>query len=469
MNLGESQPSCSVVILAAGAGTRMKSDLPKPLHPVAGQPMLAHVLATARQLAPVDVTIVGSEKIRAALQKLDWTDDARVVVQDPPNGTADAVRVALEGGANGDTVLVLYADHPIVTTDVLQTLLEVKARAGVQLAVMTCSVTDAAGYGRIDRDEEGRLRAIVERVDDDPSRRIGETEVNSGVMALDRAWASSALGVLQPNHRTGEFFLTDLVEAAYQVDPMSVDSSDGSPDVLIGVNDRVELAAAEELLYARKRRQLQVDGVTLISPSSNLIAIDARIGRDTIVGPNCMIETGVSIGSSCRIGPYAILRQSVISDRVRIESSTVEQSEIGPDSDVGPYSHLRSGTELGSGVHIGNFAELKNAHLGDHVRVGHFSYLGDAGLGDNVNIGAGSITCNYDGEQKHRTEIGSDAFIGSDSMLIAPLRIGKGARTGAGAVVTKDVADGATVVGMPARQIRRRQVQPENVTPEGEG
>jgi bifunctional UDP-N-acetylglucosamine pyrophosphorylase/glucosamine-1-phosphate N-acetyltransferase len=460
--------SLSVVILAAGAGTRMKSALPKPLHAVAGRPMLAHVLDTARQLDPIDITIVGSPEIVELLERLDWANGVRVAVQDPPRGTADAVRAALESGAAGDTVLVLYADHPLVTAGVLAELIEIRRHSGHRLAVLTCVVDDAAGYGRIDRDEQGRLRSIVEMVDDDDSLRSGPTEINSGVMALERSWAAPSLAGLSPNARKNEYFLTDLVAAAYAEDPNSVGSTQGTQDVLVGINDRSELAVAEELLYARKRRQLQQEGVTLIAPGSNLIALDVEIGRDTIIGPNCLIEPGSKIGVGCRIGPSAVIRASAIGDGVRIESSTIENSTIGPDSDIGPYSHLRNGTQLGSGVHIGNFAELKNASVGDQVRIGHFSYIGDAGLGAQVNIGAGTVTCNFDGLDKHHTEIGERAFIGSDSLLIAPITIGSDAVTGAGAVVTKDVAPGATVVGMPARQVRRKPVESTETSGGGE-
>ena len=469
MSVDASSRSCSIVILAAGAGVRMKSALPKPLHQVAGQPMLAHVISAARILDPVDITIVGSAEIEARVATSEWAHGVGVSIQDPPRGTADAVRIALDSGVAGETILVLYADHPLVTSDVLSKLIAHRDRTGQHLSVMTCMVDHAAGYGRIDRDDRGRMRAIVEKTDDDEALRIGPTEINSGVMVLDRAWATGALASLQPNARKNEYFLTDLVAISYAEDPDSVGSAAGTEDVLVGVNDRIELSIAEDLLYARKRHQLQRDGVTLIAPTSNLIALDAEIGQDSILGPNCFIDTSTRIGSHCRIGPNVVISASSIGDRVRIESSTIEHSTIGSDSDVGPYSHLRSGTRIGNKVHIGNFVELKNASVGDEVRVGHFSYLGDAGLGANVNIGAGTVTCNFDGVAKHRTEIGAGSFIGSDSMLIAPINIGVGARTGAGAVVTKDVADGATVVGMPARQIRRKALETIEPIDGGEG
>jgi len=447
--------SLSVVILAAGAGTRMKSSLPKPLHSVAGRPMLAHVVDTARQLDPLDIVVVGSQDVLDAMATAGWAGGISVVEQKPPRGTGDAVRVALDAGANGDALLVLYADHPLVTPDVLVPLIEKVVHDHKRLAVLTCNVDDAAGYGRIDRDELGRLRTIIEKVDDDESRRIGSTEINSGVMALDRRWGADALANLAPNPRKNEYFLTDLVAVAYSEDPESVGSAPGTTDVLVGVNDRAELAVADHLLRERKRAHLLDSGVTLIAPVSNQIDLDVEIGADSIVGPNCIIESGTRIGQGCRIGPNAVIRNSTLAERVRIESSIIEDSSIGADSDVGPFSHLRGGAEIGARVHIGNFAELKNARVEEGVRVGHFSYIGDASLGANVNIGAGTVTCNFDGVDKHRTEIGHDVFIGSDSLLIAPVTIGDGARTGAGAVVTKDVAPGATVVGMPARQIRR--------------
>ena len=327
-------------------------------------------------------------------------------------------------------------------------------RALHNLAILTCDVDDAAGYGRIQRDAAGRVEAIVEKVDDDSALRSGPTEINSGFMVLDRVWAAEALKALRPNPRKNEYFLTDLVQIASSENPDSVISVQGPNDILIGVNDRIELAVADAYLRARKSRQLMRDGVTLLSPDTNLIDLDVEIGEDSTIGPGCVLESGTRIGSGCRIGPNAVIRASTIGDRVRIESSTIEQSSIEDDSDVGPYAHLRGGTHIGTGVHIGNFAELKNATVADATRIGHFSYIGDAQLGAEVNIGAGTVTCNFDGVEKHRTKIGDGAFIGSDTMLVAPVTIGANARTGAGAVVNRDVAEGTTVVGMPARRIR---------------
>jgi bifunctional UDP-N-acetylglucosamine pyrophosphorylase/glucosamine-1-phosphate N-acetyltransferase len=429
--------------------------------------MLAQVLAVARAIDPRDITIVGSYELAHHLETASWAEGAAIAIQDPPRGTADAVRIALESGASGSTALVLYADHPLVTDDVLTDLIAAFDPAAHRLAVMTCTVDDAAGYGRIDRDEAGRIRSIVEKVDDDPALRTGSTEINSGFMALDRAWAAEALRNLPPNARKNEFFLTDLVAMASAENAESVTSVGGADHVLIGINDRIELAVADAQLRARKRRQLMRDGVTLLSPRSNLIDLDVEVGQDTTIGPGCVLESATRIGACCRIGPHTVIRASTIGDRVRIESSTIEHSTIGADCDVGPYSHLRGGTDIGVGVHIGNFAELKNATVSEGTRIGHFSYIGDASLGTKVNIGAGTRTCNFDGTDKHRTDIGDGAFIGSDTLLVAPVHVGAGARTGAGAVVNRDVAEGATVVGMPARQIRRNA--PESTIPGEKG
>lgn len=459
MTADRSTHSLSVVILAAGAGKRMKSNLPKPLHPVGGRPMLAHVLAVTRPLEPVDFTVVGSSELARLVASEPWAAGVQVAIQDPPLGTADAVRVALESSAVGSTVLVLYADHPLVTTTILTGLIARFDLAHSQLALMTCMVDDAAGYGRIVRDGEGRISAVVEPVDDFPDRRSGRTEINSGVVAFDRDWGKIALSRVQLHPAKKEYFLTALAELTYESNPESIISVEGPADLLVGINDRAELAVADSILRDRYRQRLMKAGVTLIAPETNLIDLDVEIGQDTTLGPNCVVERGTRIGEGCRIGPNAVLRVSSIGDRVRVESSTIEQSSVGDDSDVGPYAHIRSGSTVGQQVHIGNYAELKNANIGDRVRIGHFSYIGDASLGPDVNIGAGSITCNFDGADKHRTEIGPGAFIGSDTMLIAPVTVGAGARTGAGSVVTRDVADGATVVGMPARQVRQNPPQ----------
>lgn len=446
----------SVVVLAAGAGTRMRSSIPKPLHPVAGRPMLEHVVSAARDLAPQSMTIVASPDLATALGSAPWANELRIVVQDPPAGTGDAVRVGIRDLPSGGTALVLYADHPLVTEDTLARLLAEKAASGARLAIASCQLDDPAQYGRIERDSEGRLRQIIEFTEADRPFRGVPAEINSGVMAFDLDWGRSALAALSPDLRKRETLLTDLVGVAYRESPGSAIAVAGPPELLIGINDRVQLAEAERSMRSRVIERLQRSGVTMVAPETNVIDVDVDIGIDSVVGPFCVLERGTNVGLRCRIGPNAIVRGSTIGDDVRIESSTVEDAQIEDGTDVGPYAHIRSGSHLGPHVHIGNFAELKNATLHAGVRVGHVSYIGDATIGSDVNIGAGTVTCNYDGVDKHRTTIEDGAFIGSDTMLVAPVTVGRGARTGAGSVVTRDVEAGSTVVGMPARRIRRR-------------
>lgn len=446
----------TVVILAAGAGTRMKSDLPKPLHPVAGLPMLGHVLALAESLLPNEIVVVASPDIMRRDELAPFKGRARFVVQDPPRGTGDAVLAALRTLPQVGNALIIYADHPLVVAADLMALREAFGQARVGL--LTCMVDDAAGYGRIERDDAGNPMAIVEKVADDPAKRRGRTEINSGVQILDIAWATATLQTLPANPVKGEIFLTDLVAAAHseQVGGGNVVTVTGSPETLLGVNDRAELAVVESMVYRRTAHDLMVAGVTIRGPETVFIDVGVEVGPDTVLWPHTMLTTGTRIGRGCIIGPYATIEASSVGDRTTVEASFVRQSVIGSDCHVGPWSHLRNDVVIDDHVHIGNYVEIKNSHLQPGVRAGHVSYLGDASVGAETNIGAGTITCNFDGKEKHRTTIGARAFIGSDSMLVAPLTVGDDAVTGAGSVVTRDVAGGTTVVGMPARPIRRK-------------
>jgi bifunctional UDP-N-acetylglucosamine pyrophosphorylase/glucosamine-1-phosphate N-acetyltransferase len=450
----------ALVILAAGAGTRMKSAIPKPLHPIAGLPMIAHVLRAGQAADPVSVTIVVSPQTSDLAARLGLAGQVRVVTQDPPLGTGDAVRRALPVVGGARWAAVLYADHPLLTGDTVRRLVDGARTHGALVTLLTCRLEDAGAYGRIERDREGRPVRIVERADDDPGKRAGWIEINSGMMVLDVAWAAEALPRLAPSPAKGEYYLTDLVELAVldratASGPWPVATVTADHEAALGVNDRVELARADAIARERIRRRLMLDGVSIMAPETVLIDEDVAIGPDTTILPFTVIERDTVIGSHCRIGPQALLRNARLGDRVEVRASTVVDSTVASDSDVGPYAHLRGGTTVGPGVHIGNYAELKNAVVERGVKVGHFSYLGDALVGAGTNIGAGTITCNFDGVAKHRTEIGPNAFIGSDTMLVAPVTVGAGARTGAGSVVTRDVPAGATVVGIPARVIRR--------------
>jgi bifunctional UDP-N-acetylglucosamine pyrophosphorylase/glucosamine-1-phosphate N-acetyltransferase len=456
------------VILAAGAGTRMKSNLPKPLHSVAGVPMIERLVRASAGADPVSTTIVVSPALADLVERLGRSGEINSVVQETPLGTADAARRALPTIGDAEWMLTVFADHPLLTEEIVAGFVAGARASQALVTVLTCQLEDGGAYGRIERDEAGRPIGIVERTEDDPRRRVGPVEVNSGMMVLRMPWAADALQKLKPNPKRGEYFLTDLLalavaEAGSDSAPWPVATVSGDPDVIHGFNDRVELAAVETILRDRIRRRHMRSGVTIVAPETVFIDDDVTIGRDTTILPFTILEGRTSIGAECRIGPQATLTDAVLGDRVVVRSSTIIDSTVSDDSDVGPYAHLRRGTRLGPHVHVGNYAELKNAELDAHVKVGHFSYLGDAHVGSGTNIGAGTITCNYDGTAKHHTEIGPNAFIGSDSMLVAPLTIGADATTGAGSVVTRDVPDGTTVVGVPARAIKRRPAKPAPV------
>ncbi len=446
-------PNTVVIVLAAGAGTRMKSDLAKPLHPVAGLPMVEHVLRAGDAINPDSIVLLASPQVESHIGLLE-RDDLKVVYA-PPRGTGDAVRAALEAVPEAELAIVLYADHPLLDEDTVKRLKLAGSQPGIKAAVLTCLVAEAASYGRIDRDEQLRPTRIVEFKNDDPRARTGETEINLGMMALDATWARKELVRLDPDPESKEWLLTDLIAIAVadvkSDDLWPVVTVHGSQDVAMGVNDRSQLADAESALLEGIRRTHMRQGVTIHMPETVLIEADVAIGKDTTILPGTIIRRGASIGEGCEIGPNSLIEHSQIGDHVRVTMSVVRDSTIASNSDVGPFAHLRRGASIGFNVHIGNFAEIKNSTVERGVKIGHVSYLGDAHVGEGTNIGAGTITANYDGTQKHFTQIGSGVFIGSDTMLVAPVTIGDGAITGAGSVVTHDVPPGVTVMGVPAR------------------
>lgn len=454
-----SQANVALVVLAAGSGKRMRSSLPKPLHPIAGRTMIEYVLRAASAVSPVSTTIVVSPDNDAAIR--DALGSAiGYATQKSPLGTGDAVKAALPLIGSAKRILVLFADHPLLTSTTVERLIGAASESPTLVTSLTCMVDDAASYGRIDRDAAGRVNRIVERSDDEPARRLGRVEINSGMMAIDADWARTALPRITPSPVTGEFYLPELVrlavEEAGSLQAWPAQTVPGDLDELLGVNNRVELAAAEAVLRHRIRKRHLLAGVSLVSPETIVIDDDVMIGEDTSILPFSYLRAETTIGSGCEIGPHATLQNAKIGDRVRVTASTVVDSAMEPDSDIGPYSHLRGGVIVRANAHVGNFVEMKNTDFGQAARSGHFSYLGDATVGARTNIGAGTVTCNFDGVDKHRTEIGESAFIGSDTMLVAPISIGDQARTGAGSVVNRDVAAGVTVVGVPARPIKSK-------------
>ncbi len=463
----------AVAVLAAGYGTRMKSVTPKHLHTVGGTPVVERVIRAGLAVQPDRLVAVVSPPLAELPAMLGMPGAFTTTVQVVAEGTAAAVRCALEAIGSCRWLVSLLGDSPLLTGETVAALLAGARQTGAKVTILTCELPDAGNYGRIVRNVDGEPVGIVEKKNDDSLLRQGRTEINSGIMVLDAAWASDALGTMPRNETTNEFLLTDLVAIAVaQREPderWPVSTVAADPDVALGVNDRRELMAADAAVRRLTRARLLDAGVTIIGDESVVVDETVRVGADTVLMPFTVITGNTTIGAGCTIGPAAILHDAAIADRVMIRSSTVAASAIGADSDVGPYAHVRGGCRIGENVHIGTSAELKNSTLGDGSKTGHFSYIGDATLGRDVNIGAGTITANYDGEAKHATTIGDGAFIGSDTILVAPLSVGAGATTGAGSVVTRDVAAGSTVVGVPARPYARKRSADAAAGPEKPG
>ena len=458
---GPANDRVALIVLAAGAGTRMKSAIPKPLHPVAGKPMLWHVLRAGSAADPVASIVALSPQIATDPAWLAAEFDVRVAIQDPPLGTADAARSALKVTPDVDWLVLLFADHPLLNQDTVANLIERARVSRALVTILTCDMDGAGGYARIERDAAGRVQRVVERKDDDPAARRGSIEINSGMMVVDARWGREALLRIDASPVTGEYYLPELVRLAVEMAsdgrPWPVEAVTGEADALLGVNDRVELAEADARMRARIRRRHMLAGVTMILPETISIDDDVEIGQDTTILPYTVIERASKIGARCRIGPHAVLSGARIGNDVVIRGSTIVDSAMAAGSDAGPFAHIRGRASIGPSVHIGNYAEIKNSEVGERVRIGHVSYVGDATVGAESNIGAGTITCNYDGTEKHRTTIGERVFVGSDTMLVAPVELGDRSATGAGSVVTKDVPPGVTVVGVPARQIPSRK------------
>ena len=448
--------SLAVVILAAGQGTRLKSATPKVLHPLGGIPLIEHVLAAARAVSLEPPTLVvghGGDAVRAALG-----DRARYVTQSEQLGTGHAVRQAealLQG--HSDRVLVMYSDMPLLEPETLQALVETQAHNSGPLTMLTCVTARPSDFGRVVRGTEGRVHSIVEAAQATPEQ-LRLTELNVGFYCFEADWLWSHLPLL-PLSPKGEYYLTDIVHLAVSEGQRVASVTIEDETEIIGVNTRAQLAQAEAALRQRVNQKWLDAGVTLIDPATTYIEPTVQLGRDTVIWPNTHLQGQSVIGEQCVIGPNTIVRDTTIGDACHIECSVVEGASLAAEVHIGPFAHLRSGARLERGVHMGNFGEVKNSTLGPGVKMGHFSYLGDATIGANVNIGAGTITCNFDGVQKNKTVIGDDAFIGSDTMLVAPVTLGHRSRTGAGSVVTKNVPDDSLAVGVPARVIRRLKAE----------
>jgi bifunctional UDP-N-acetylglucosamine pyrophosphorylase/glucosamine-1-phosphate N-acetyltransferase len=449
----------TAVLLAAGQGTRMKSSLPKVLHPVAGKPMIWHALQAIQNSTtekPVVVVGHGAEKVTEYLG-----DSAQTVLQEPQLGTGHAVMQAetlLRGKT--DLVVVCYADMPLLRGETLQKLVETQKQNKGPISLLTVVADDPRGFGRIIRKEDGTVTAIVEEYVATPDQ-LQVKELNVGGYCFDANWLWDALHRIPKNPKKGEYYLTDTVELAVQ-DGLSVHATVMDDlEETIGVNTRVHLSEVEVAMRRRINQLHMLNGVTMIDPASAYIEADVVIGRDTVIMPNTFLFGKTEVGEGNVIGPNTIIRNSKVGNGCKILASDIESAVLENDVDMGPFARLRKGAHLGNHVHMGNFGEVKDSYLAEGVKMGHFSYIGNAQIGSNTNIGAGTITCNYDGEKKHATEIGEDVFIGSDTMLVAPVKLGNGARTGAGAIVTKNVPEDTLVVGMPARAIRKLERKPK--------
>lgn len=443
----------ATILLAAGKGTRMNSDIPKVLHPIAGQPMINHSIKIVQPLSDIPPVIVVGHQAEDVRQVVG--DKAIFVVQEQQLGTGHAVMQAknqLKGKA--DLVVVVYADMPLIMTESVQNLVESQKGNDGPLSMLSMIDDQPRGFGRIVRNAHGSVNAIVEEAVATPEQQnIKELNVGCYCFNADWLWKNLPRIPLSPK---GEYFLTDMIEIASRDNlTVNVVKLNDSQQAL-GINNRVHLAEAEHIMRQRINTQWMLAGVSIVDPAATYIEAGVTIGKDTILQPNTMLQGNTAIGEHCSIGPNAIIRDSRMGDHCQVLASVIENAEMADHVDVGPFGHLRKGAWLADGVHMGNFGEVKNSKLGAGVKMGHFSYIGDATIGENVNIGAGTITCNYDGENKHHTEIEEGAFIGSDTMLVAPIIIRKGARTGAGSVVTKDVPENTVVVGVPARPIRKK-------------
>jgi len=440
--------SLSVVILAAGLGTRMKSALPKMLHAVAGRPMILYGVENARALNAESTVVVighGAEGVKAAVG-----EGVTFALQPEPLGTGHAVMQAERLlRAKGGDVLVCYGDMPLLRAETLAQLAQTHREAGATLTLLTLLADDPMGFGRILRDAQGRVAGIVEDALATPEqKRI--RELNCGTYCFRADWLWPSLAKLKKSPK-GEYFLTDLVEIAVREGRRVEAVTTEDADQMLGINDRTHLARAESIARRRIAERHMLRGVTLQDPASIYLDADVEIGADTVIYANTHLLGKTRIGANCHIGPNTVVRDSQIGSDCKVEASVVEEAALEDEVDIGPFAHLRKGAHLARGVHMGNFGEVKNSRLGPGAKMGHFSYLGDAEVGPDVNIGAGTITCNFDGERKHKTVIEEGAFIGSDTMLVAPVRVGKRAKTGAGSVVTHDVPPDAVVTGVPAR------------------
>ena len=442
------------IILAAGKGTRMKSKLYKVLHPVSGQPMVEHIINRVSETNPDQIiTIVGhgAEQVKAQLG-----ERSKYALQAEQLGTGHAVLQAASflQGKEG-TTLVISGDTPLLTTETLNNLFEYHQGKNASATILTAQAEDPTGYGRIIRDHIGIVEKIVEQKDTTPEEALVQ-EINTGTYCFDNQALFEALNKVGTDNAQGEYYLTDIIEilkdagktvAAYQTEDF---------DESMGVNDRIALAKANELMRQRINKMHMVNGVSFVDPATTYIDAGVEIGSDTVIEAGVQLQGKTVIGSDCVIGAHSRIVDSVIEDHVVVEHSVIEKSLVKSHADVGPFAHLRPKAEIGEGVHIGNFVEVKNAEIGKNTKVGHLTYVGDATLGEEINVGCGVVFVNYDGKNKHRTTIGDHSFIGSNANIIAPVEIAKNTSVAAGSTITEDIPEYAMAIAR-ARQVNKEE------------
>ncbi|MGZ5072393.1 MAG: bifunctional UDP-N-acetylglucosamine diphosphorylase/glucosamine-1-phosphate N-acetyltransferase GlmU [Usitatibacter sp.] len=440
-----------VVILAAGQGKRMHSSLPKVVHPLAGRPLLSHVIDAARELAPETLCVVVGHAAEAVRRSIA-ADGISWAVQERQLGTGHAVLQAMPHLRDEGMVLVLYGDVPLIAPQTLRSLVAAAGDSG--LALLTQELADPKGYGRIVRDPAGRVVRIVEEKDASAAERAIR-EVNTGILAAPRRRLAAWLAALRNDNAQGEYYLTDVVAAA-AADATRIETRHpGAPHECLGVNSKVELASLERRLQMNEASRLLESGVTLADPARIDVRGELVCGRDVTIDVNCIFEGRVSLADGVRIGANCILRDATVGARTEVKPFTlIEEAAIGADARIGPYARIRPGTTLADEVHVGNFVEVKASTFGRGSKANHLAYVGDSSVGSAINIGAGTITCNYDGASKHRTVIEDDVHIGSDVQLVAPVTVGKGATIAAGATIVKDVPPGGLTL-TEAKQVTK--------------
>ena len=436
------------IVMAAGEGKRMRSRIPKPLHPICGREMVRFPVDLLRSAGAEQVVVVVSPGNQEAIRSV-LGDEVEYAVQEQRDGTGGAVascRQLLDGSA--DRVLVMGGDTPLVTSESVERLMARHSAQNAKMTVLTAAVPGKTDLGRVVC-ENGSVSRIVEAKDAAGTEDDSATTVNAGVYCFDTSWLWETIHRIEASP-SSELFITQLAAIGAAEEAGVYASGASEPEEALGVNDRIQLSAVEDVMRRRIRRKWMLAGVTLSDPGSAYIDADVTIGMDTLILPNTMIKGKTAIGENCEVGPNSVIRDSTVGDNCRITSSALEEATMEDHTDVGPFSHLRPLAYLESGVHIGNYVEIKESRFKSGAVMGHFGYAGDATIGARVNVGAGVITCNYDGKDKHQTVVEDDAFIGCDTMLVAPVTVGEGSITGAGAVVTKDVPPARLAVGVPA-------------------